>query len=361
MDKKLSVLMVGPARDAQGGITSVINGYFNAGLQNLCNFRFVGTTSNGNYFSKAVAAIRALKDFTQLLPSCDIVHIHLGSGVSMDRKNLFLNQAKKYGKPVIIHDHRPLQRDFSHQSASFINKNRRFFAKADAVIVLSEGERDFYLDRQLCDPRKIFVIHNSVAVPTKRYFSFSSKKVISLAQMTERKGQDILIKAIPSIIKKVPQAQFVFAGNGDATPYRNLAHQLNIAQHCNFVGWVSGRRKEEIFEDATVYIQSSRDEGMAMGLLEAMARGIPVVATNVGGTSLVVHDGINGSLIPSCNINMLANATIKVLENEKYAQITALKARSYIEHKFNIQLNLKQIVSLYKRVLAKKRNSTDGQ
>lgn len=349
-DKKLSVLMVGPARDAQGGITSVVNGYFDAGLQNRCHLNYVGTTSNAGYAAKALAAWKALRRFDHLLPTADIIHIHLGSGVSMARKQLFLNRAKRYGKPVIIHDHRPLTSDFSGQGTSFLKRNRQFFEQADAVIVLSEGERAFYLREHLCQPANIAVIHNAVQIPEASYFSFSSKRVVVLAEMTPRKGQDVLIRAIPSIIRRVPAAVFVFAGNGDVTPYTRLAEKLGVTEHCRFLGWVSGNRKERVLSNASVYVQASRDEGMAMGLLEAMARGLPVVATDVGATARVVHDGREGFLIPPDDPDALAEHVSCLLEKQDMAANMSWAAKSLIQHQFNINTGLDRLMALYNQV-----------
>lgn len=351
--KKLSVLMVGPSRDARGGITSVVNGYFNAGIANLCNIHYIGTTSNGGYLSKVWAVLKALHKFIRLLPICDIVHIHLGGGVSMIRKQLFLNLAKHDGKLVIIHDHRPLAHNFSNKGPSFVKKNRKFFARADAVIVLSEGERQFYLKRKLCSPEKIYIIHNSVAIPAQNDFSFTTKKIINLAPMTKRKGQDVLIRAIPAVVRKVPEATFVFAGTGRISLYRQLAERVGVINFCKFRGWVSGKRKENIYQHATLYIQASRDEGMSMSLLEAMAHGLPVVATNVGGTSLIVQDGVEGFLVPSSDSNTLANRIIDVIKNKNLALKMSISARYQIENNFNIHKQIEKLITLYQNLFRK--------
>lgn len=354
MSTRLKVVMVGPARDAQGGIASVINGYFEAGLQNLCDLQFVGTTSNGNDFTKGIAAIRALHKFDQLLPNCDLVHIHLGGGVSVYRKELFMNRAIRAGKPVIAHVHVNLERLFRGRSSSFKDRYRRFLGRADRVIVLSQKDRSFYIAQHVCRPENIVVLHNAIQIPSHSYFDKRSTQVTFLGHMTQIKGPDVLVQAVPRVHAAVPHAVFVFAGDGDSTPYENLAQSLGVTPYCRFVGWVGVSQREQIFKHTFLFVQPSRDEGMSMSLLESMARGIPVVATNVGGTSLVVRDGADGLLVPPMDSKALADQIIRLLKDKEYAQKISAHARQRIKEQFDIQAIPQKLISLYEDVAEKK-------
>lgn len=351
-DKKLSVLMVGPARDAQGGIATVINGYFRAGLPDACDLRFVGTTSNGNNIAKGIAALRALHEFDRLLPGCDLVHIHLGGGVSIYRKQLFMNHAVKAGKPVVAHVHVNLRRLFSGHSASFKNRYRRFLSRATKVIVLSGQEKQFYIENNLCEPENIIVFHNAIEIPDHNYFDDTSADVVFLGHMSEIKGPDVLVRAVPRIVSAIPQAKVIFAGDGDASPYRALAQSLGVASQCRFVGWVNSGQKEDILKHAYVYVQPSRDEGMSMSLLESMARGIPVVATDVGGTSLVVHDGVDGFLVPSLDSRAISDQVIKLFQDTALARTMSFEARSNITDHFDINKQVVRLVDIYHGVMS---------
>lgn len=350
MGTKLKVLMVGPSRDAQGGITSVINGYYEAGLQNLCNLTFVGTTSNGNALAKGAAALRALHRFGQLLPECDLVHIHLGGGISIYREELFADKAIRAGKPVIAHVHMSHEYLFRRRSSTYKNKYRHLLGRADRVVVLSEKDRSFYIEQHICRPEQIVVLHNAIRVPVQSSFNAASTQVTFLGQVGQRKGTDVLIHAIPQVHAAVPKAVFVFAGDGDSAPYEDLARTLGVASSCHFVGWVGSVQREQLFRDTYVFVQPSRDEGMSMSLLESMARGIPVVATNVGGTSSVVRDGVDGLLIPSTDSKALAEGIIRLFTDKEYAQRMSGNARRRIKTQFDILSIPHKLISLYKEV-----------
>lgn len=348
----LRVLMVGPARDARGGMASVVNGYYEAGLQDLCDLEYVETTSNGGALSKALKAALAMRDFARLLPSCDIVHVHLGAGVSFERKKAFVRKAKAAGKFIVLHEHRGILMGLLEDGGELVRKrNRELISLVDAVVVLSEEWRDFYV-RHLCSEEKVFVLHNSVKVREGSLFSFSSSRVLFLGHMTDVKGPDVLVRAVPLVLESVPRARFVFAGDGDTTAYESLAAELGVSHACVFAGWVESDAKQRIMEGATVYCQPSRSEGMPMALLEAMSCGVPPVATAVGGTPQVVRDGLDGFLVPAEDPHALADRLIALLSDEKLAASIALAAKSRVEDQFNSKKELGNLIELYDSLIA---------
>jgi glycosyltransferase involved in cell wall biosynthesis len=356
---RLSVLMVGPSRDARGGITGVVNSYFEAGLNRLCHITYIGTTSSGGYLSKARAAMKALSHFSKLLPQYDVVHIHLGGGISVDRKQLFMNKAKSVGKPVVVHVHVNLERLFKGHGNAYKQRYYRFIGDADKVIVLSRQEQQFYIDNALCSPDKLMVFNNAVEIPKVNDFDSHSDKVIFLGHMTYLKAPDILIQAIPQITAFAPRMQFIFAGNGNSSPYQKLAQSLGVLPCCHFIGWVDRSKKEQMFNDSYAFVQSSRDEAMSMSLLEAMAHGLPVVATDVGATASIVRNGSEGFLIPPSDSGILADRVINLIKNRDLAQKMSRAARSRIVEDFNIQTQISKLIGLYMYLSNNRQNKND--
>lgn len=353
-DARLRVLMVGPRRSGRGGMATVVNGYYSAGIQDMVDLTYVGTTSAGGPFFKGIAALRALWRFWELLPSSDVVHVHIGAGISFQRKRLFVKMARFAKKPIVLHEHRGvLATQFGERGERFRTRNRNLVEDVDAAIVLSDGWRDFYTEH-ICSSSKVAVLPNSVAVQKECSYSFASKIVLFLGHMTNVKGPDILIRAIPSVLREVPAARFVMAGDGESGPYAALAAQLGVSKAVDFVGWVDDVAKVEWLERSSLYVQPSRGEGMPMGLLEAMATGVPVVATAVGGTPEVVEDGVDGFLVPVESPDELASRIVELLVDQELSARFSQEAHVKIQKKFNAEVGVHRLVALYTRVKALK-------
>ena len=144
-----------------------------------------------------------------------------------------------------------------------------------------------------------------------------------------------------------PNTKVVFGGDGEVEKNKSLAAELGIADRCEFHGWVAGAEREELFERAAVYCLPSKNEGLPMSVLEAMARGIPTVATPVGGIPQVINDGVNGVLIPVDNYQALAVALNHLLESSELRKEMGTLARKKILSSFDINLLLSEILGIY--------------
>lgn len=341
------VIMVGPSLDSQGGIAAVANGYIAAGIKDICSFEYIETTRPGSGVSKVLAGIQAYSKFCRALPDCDIVHIHIGAGVSPARKTLFAKAAKRAGKLVILHEHRGILPELYREGGdAFARKNRELYSLADVAIVLSEEWRLFFSEN-VCDSSKIRVLHNSVAAPVDAPVLGEAQRVLFLGHMTDVKGPDILIRAIPEIVKLHPDCRFVFAGDGDEKPYRALALELGVQDSCEFVGWVSGVEKDSLLRSCPIYCQPSRNEGMPMALLEAMGYGRACVATRVGGIPQVVEDGVDGLLVDSLDYKGIANAINTLLDCNREASRLGASARLKVQKQFSYSVNIQELNDIY--------------
>lgn len=131
-----------------------------------------------------------------------------------------------------------------------------------------------------------------------------------------------------------------------------LAKELGIENRCEFHGWVSGSDREALFERAAVYCLPSKNEGLPMSLLEAMARGIPAVATPVGGIPQVIDDGVNGMLVPVGNYCALATALCEALDSSELRKNMGYKAREKVHSIFDIDMLLGELSEIYCNVAA---------
>ena len=324
------VLMVGPDLSLHGGIVSVVKGYLDAGLPEACDaFEYLGTGIGSSTLGKTVAFSRALIRYAMIMPSYDIIHLHISARGSYKRKSIMARMAHKAGKYVILHDHDgEFKKAFEEGGESYRRDVRKTFSIADRVVVLSEEWRD-YFSKNVCDLEKIDVVHNGVKVPDQPCAPCSRQDVLFFGRLDAKKSPD------------------VFGGDGEVEKNKSLAAELGIADRCEFHGWVAGAEREELFERAAVYCLPSKNEGLPMSVLEAMARGIPTVATPVGGIPQVINDGVNGVLIPVDNYQALAVALNHLLESSELRKEMGTLARKKILSSFDINLLLSEILGIY--------------
>lgn len=342
------VLMVGPDLSLHGGIVSVVKGYLDAGLPEACDaFEYLGTGIGSSKLGKSVAFSRALIRYAMIMPSYDIIHLHISARGSYKRKSIMARMAHKAGKYVILHDHDgEFKKAFEEGGDSYRRDVRKTFSIADRVVVLSEEWLDYFAEN-VCDFEKINVVHNGVKVPDQPCSPCSRQDVLFLGRLDARKSPDVLLRASREILSRFPDTKIVFGGDGEVEKNKSLAAELGIAERCEFHGWVAGAEREELFERAAVYCLPSKNEGLPMSVLEAMARGIPTVATPVGGIPQVINDGVDGVLIPVDNHQALAVALNHLLESSELRKEMGTLARKKILSSFDINLLLSEILGIY--------------
>lgn len=340
--------MVGPDLSLHGGIVSVVQGYLEGGLPEACDaFEYLGTGVGSSRFGKSLAFTRALARYAGVMPSYDIIHLHISARGSYKRKSIMARMAHKAGKYVILHDHDgEFKKAFEEGGDVYRRDVRETFGIADRVVVLSEEWRDYFAEN-VCDLGKIDVVHNGVKVPVKPCSPCSRQDVLFLGRLDARKSPDVLLRASREVLDRFPKTKIVFGGDGEIEKNKALAEELGIAERCEFRGWVIGDKRAALFERAAVYCLPSKNEGLPMSVLEAMARGIPTVATPVGGIPQVINDGVNGVLIPVDNYQALAVALNHLLESSELRKEMGTLARKKILSSFDINLLLSEILGIY--------------
>lgn len=346
------VLMVGPDLSLHGGIVSVVQGYLDGGLPEACDaFKYLGTGVGHSKLGKSFAFSRALARYAMTMPSYDIVHLHISARGSYRRKSIMARIAHKAGKRVILHDHDgEFKKAFEESDDAYRRDVRETFGIADRVVVLSEEWRDYFAEN-VCDPGKIDVVYNGVKVPAKACSPCSHQDVLFLGRLDARKSPDVLLRASSDFLSRFPDTKIVFGGDGEVEKNKQLAEDLGIADRCEFLGWVTGDEREALFERAAVYCLPSKNEGMPMSVLEAMARGIPSIATSVGGIPQVIRDGVNGYLMPVDDESKLSGLLCTLMGSKDLRLSIGRAGRSTISGKFNVERNVDAIVQLYKELV----------
>lgn len=190
---------------------------------------------------------------------------------------------------------------------------------------------------------KIKVINNGV---DRRFFYPAKRKpsrpvIICTSRFGARKGVEYLVKAMPQIIKFFPRIKLLLVGSGvEKNNLSNLIARLKIKKHVILKGIVNHRQLAKLYRSSRLFVLPSLSESQSNSLLEALATGLPVVATNIGGNPEIVNQS-NGILVPSANSYALAQAIIKLLKQ------TSKKID--LEEKFSWQQTAEKYFQLYSR------------
>lgn len=202
------------------------------------------------------------------------------------------------------------------------------------------------------DARRVLMIPNAVDVEkfdaAKAAVARASNErtVVYLGRLQQVKGVDVLLRAWPEVVSRV-QAQLLVAGEGPLrSSLEQLANELGIAHCVRFLGRTSA--VAELLAGADLLVQPSRQEGLPNSVLEAMAAGLPVVATRVSGNEDLVTDGVTGRLVPSENSQALADAIVDVLRDPVRAESMGRAGRRFIDERFRLSAVLSQLVAAYR-------------
>jgi len=209
---------------------------------------------------------------------------------------------------------------------------RLIWRRAGAVVSNSAGLRELALRT---DPeREIPIIPNGV--DTGQFFPAERKgvddgtvRVLVVSRLTPRKGIRFLIRALPLLPESV---RLVVAGDGDERPVLEaLAAESGVAERVSFMGGVPHDALPDVYREADIFCLPSLNEGMSNTVLEAIASGLPVVATVTGGTDELVMDGRNGYLVEMRSSEALAEGIGKLAADAALRGRMGKASRSHAE------------------------------
>jgi glycosyltransferase involved in cell wall biosynthesis len=293
--------------------------------------------------------IKVLSDSRDYEKDWDIAHI-------LDLKHANLKYLQKLNCPVVvdIHDY------YWTQFYSFpcpdlplryiLQKVRRWkyskiLKKAQAIIVHSE-----YMRGKIHHPNT-FVIRLAIDPNGYNYISDQRGKdlILFVGRDYFRKGLFTLIKALPLVLKEIPSAKVLVIGP-EYLHSRLVARSLSRNLPIEFINGLSPRDIKEYFYRANVFVLPSEIEASGIVLLEAMAAGLPVVATNVGGIPEVIKHGVNGLLVERGDSEQLAAGIVKCLRDDKMERFNDLKNHPIWGDMFNPTKMVKSIESAYQQI-----------
>jgi glycosyltransferase involved in cell wall biosynthesis len=186
----------------------------------------------------------------------------------------------------------------------------------------------------------------------------STRLVLFVGNLEPRKQIDILIQAMAEVRRRIPAAELLIVGSGESAgvldqteSLMRLARNLDLGAAVHFEGRVEDQRLLDFYAAADLFALPSSSEAQGIVALEAMACGLPVVATAVGGLLETIDAGRTGHLVPSGDVAALAEGVLTLLENEPHRQAVAAAARQAVERDFSWAPAVTATIDVYRDVL----------
>lgn len=229
----------------------------------------------------------------------------------------------------------------------------KFFWKfCDAVIVLSGVMREHMLSLNLVKESKLHLLPTMFPFNQDQLFQRESNdnskvKVGIVGRLITGKGHIFFLEAANLISKRLNNVKFIIAGDGYLMEgLKKLTKELNLERNIEFLGVFQDIK--EVMKKIDIFVLASLSEGMPLTLIEAMAYGKPIVATNVGGINELVKDGTTGFLVPAENSGALAEAIIKLIESPQKRQTFSTEVFRRYRDVYSAEKIISEIELLYR-------------
>ncbi len=343
------IIMIGTAFETRGGIAAVVNAYRAHGLFERWPIDYIATHCDGGALRKLLTATRALLSLLLLIVRHRraVLHVHSASRASFWRKSIFMAVGMLAQCPVIFHLHGGgFARFYETECGATRRRLVRFFLDRAACIIVLSDRWQAWMRRITRNPRLVCLPNPVTAVP-ERAHTARRNLVLFLGRVEQDKGIFDLLDAISALRTPIPDVRLVCAGAGDLDSVARYAERLGVEDAVSLPGWVGPAERRALLERASVLALPSHAEGMPMSLLEAMAAGVPVVASRTGGIPDVVDDGVNGFLCAPGDVAALERVLCRLMLDPKLATRIASAARETVRLRFAAESVLGQLGEIY--------------
>jgi glycosyltransferase involved in cell wall biosynthesis len=265
----------------------------------------------------------------------DIVHLHSGG------KSVSSLARAATGAKIIRHIHGSVL-ELKDLAPAFYSSRG-----ADAVVAVSQSVASRVVDG------KARVIYAGVPTRPARLGEDRANRDIILGtagRLVEVKGIQYLLQAASLLIREFPTLRLEIAGSGPLfDTLKTESERAGLRQHVSFLGWIDDIRT--VLPRWSVFVMPSLDEGFPIAALDAMAAGVPVVATSVGGVPELIHDGIDGCLVPPRDVDSLASRLRSLLSDPALRMRIGAAGYARVRDRFNPEQMIASVTCLYDEFL----------
>lgn len=361
MQSEKRILLLTPAESAQGGIINyfqTLKSRFSLPVDYFERGARTWPVRKGK-IAEIVRALQDLRAFKRRLNSGNYALVQtstsLGS-LAVVRDGFFLRAAKKRNVKVVVF-FRGWDEGFEHTlERHFLPLFKRIFFQADAMIVLASAfkiklqawgySRQIYIETTIVDETLLTGVDSkSVA---QKYDDRSGKiNLLFLARIVKAKGVYETLDAFALLLLKYPQLQLTVTGDGFELQSAKQYVQDKAIVNVIFTGKVIGEEKGQLYKTAHIYIFPSYTEGLPNSVLEAMAFGLPVVATPVGGLVDILRDGETGYFVKKRDGHDIVGKIEILLSNSSLMKRIAIINYNYAADRFYATQVLNRLEKIY--------------
>jgi glycosyltransferase involved in cell wall biosynthesis len=285
----------------------------------------------------------------------DIVHAHDPHAVAMAALALSFGGLSE--RPALIVSRRV---DFHLQKHSF---SRWKYRQADLFIAASRAIRDMLIEDGIA-PARIVVVHDGIDVArierlpavdlrTEFWLPHGAPVLVNVGALVPHKGQRFLVEAMPQVRRALPDARLVIFGDGELRgALESQVRELHLDRHVLFAGF----RPDvlQLMKSADLFVMSSVTEGLGSTILDALAMGLPVVATRAGGIPEAVIHGETGWLVTPGRPGEMAEAIVRLLGDPDLRARLGAAGRAHVAERFGVDRMLKGTLDAYARALKRR-------
>ncbi len=237
------------------------------------------------------------------------------------------------------------------------------------VLVRSQSLRRAVIDLG-CEEEKIEVQRTGIPLDE---FPFRERNIppngewrfVQAGRLIEKKGLPVTLRAFASFLRRYPKATLTIAGEGPLLgQLQDLARELKIDNRVSFTGFISQEQLRELYYASHIFLHPSEtgpdgnQEGIPNSMLEAMASGLPVFATQHGGIPEAIENGVSGVLVPEHNHEELADALLNAVPDPEFLSRIARAGVDAVAQKFDQRIQTRHLEDIYLR-MAKKNSACE--
>jgi len=349
-------LWVSTSTHTRGGIATYVRDMQKTPLWTEWNVRHIPTHRDGSALDKVIAfASGAVCFVVELLRSRpSVVHLHTSADASFIRKCVLFWISRLAGVPVVVHVHASDFPGYYDQSPRLIRRIiARTLTSADAVVALGEFLAERL--RVIAPDARITAIPNAVRIADRVAQPAADEpvRVVFLGRIGDRKGTFRLLDAWAELAGEPgfeadwgTRATLTIAGDGDVDRARRRIDELGLTHSVRLSEWLPPEAVVNLLDKAHVLVLPSRNEGQPMAVLEAMARGLCVVASDVGGLREMIGDG-GGIVVPPDDVAAIADALRAVIRDGDLRAELGSAAHERVQSRFDVHSTSRRISALY--------------
>jgi len=260
-----------------------------------------------------------------------------------------------HGADVTVDMNKPAYRDATRQMLEAVN----------LVLVRSESLRRAVIHLG-CDEKKIEI--QRTGIPLKE-FPFRARdfvaattewRLVQAGRLIEKKGLPVTLRAFAVFLRENPNAGLTIAGEGPLLgDLQKLARDLNIDSRVTFTGFLSQEKLRDLYYRSHIFLHPSQigrdgnQEGIPNSILEAMATGLPVFATEHGGIPEAIENGVTGVLVPEGDQENLAAALLNAAQDSAFLSGIARRGAQVVQKNFDLDAQARQLEETYLRLIEK--------